>query len=354
MNTKTLIVAAIAIVLVVLGGIVFTQSNTHVQDNATSYLIPLKAADLGYIQIDTPENSKFEIKNRLNESDKGMVYFKNTGNYSAEIEGIVINKNLTGQLISQNMKLDSVNNNTKIYKSNSIYQLVKTVNDTDIILTGKDIHVLSEMASTITVKDTKNLTSPVKTEKTEVEKVVDKNKEVKKAKKETPKVEKTQDKQQNAQNNKPNVETTRDNKADVETTSENKSNVETTTDDKSDVETTTQNVVKKSEEPLYIGGGIFKTGSALEDKTIAKIYVGGEHAGDTVKIKIKYYRDGDSLNEGNLVTKTVDGNGYIEVSSADSYSKFPDKAYMELYDADGVLQATQTVTLTPDSTTQYF
>ena len=88
MKTKTLIVAAIAVVLLVLGAIVVTQSNTHVQDNATSYLVPLKSANLGYIQIDTPENSKFEIKNTFNESDKGMVYFKNTGNYTKEVEGI--------------------------------------------------------------------------------------------------------------------------------------------------------------------------------------------------------------------------------------------------------------------------
>ena len=316
MNTKTLIVAAIAVVLLVLGAIVVTQSNTHVQDNATSYLVPMKSADLGYIQIDTPENSKFEIKNTFNESDKGMVYFKNTGNYTKEVEGIIISKNLTDELISQNMELDSDNGTTKVYKSNSVYQIVKSINGTDIILTGSDVHVLGEMAQTIVVKDTSNITTPQEkqVEKTELEKVVDKTKKAKKQ----------------------------------------KSNVETTKEEKPVIETTTEKVVKKSSEPLYIGGGIFKTGTSLEDKTIAKIYVGGEHAGDTVKIKIKYYRDGDSLNTGNMVTKTVDSDGYIQVASADAYTKFPDKAYIELYDASGSLQATQTVTLTPDSTTQYF
>lgn len=324
MNTKTLIIASIAVVVLVLGGIVLTQTGGPTQDNATAYLVPLKSADLGYIQIDAPENSTFEIKNKFNETGKGMVYLKNTGNFTKEIEGIIISKNLTDQLISENMQLDSQTNDTKVYKNNNIYQIVKTVDDTDIILTGQDLHVLTEMADTLVVKDTKNITTPIskKVKKTPVEEVVDKNKEVKKAKKETPK-----------------VETTRDNSPKVETPK---------------VETTSEPVVKKSTTPLYIGGGIFKTGSGLSDKTIAKIYVGGEHAGDTVKIKIKYYRDGDSLNNGNLVTKTVDSDGYIQVASADAYSKFPDKAYMELYDADGVLQMTQTVTLTPDSTTQYF
>ena len=330
MNTKTLIIASIALVLLVLGGIVLTQSNTHVQDNATAYLVPLKTADLGYIQISAPENSKFEVKNKVNETNKGMVYLKNTGNYSKEIEGIIISRNLTGELISQNMELDSQYNNTKVFKSNNVYQIVRTVNDTDIILTGQDLNVLSEMASTAIVKDTENITASAagQVEETPVEKAVDKNKEVKKARMETPK-----------------VETAKDEKPDVETTVDKNPNVETTTE-KAESE--------KSSEPLYIGGGIFKTGKNLEDRTIAKIYVGGEHAGDTVKIKIRYYRDGDSLNEGNLVTKTVDSDGYIQVASADAYTRFPDMAYMELYDASGVLQATQTVTLTPDSTVQYF
>ncbi len=347
MNSKTLIIAGIAIVLLVLGGIVLTQHNTHTQENTTSYLVGLKSADLGYIQIDTPENSKFEVKNKVNETDKGMVYLKNTGAYSKEIEGIIINKNLTDQLIPETMQLDSQNDTIKVFKSNNAVRMVKTIDDTDIILVGSDQHVLSEMAQTIIVKDTKNITSPKPVEKTQVEKVIDKNKEIKKqtTNKEKPKAETTKDKnkeikKQTTNKGKPKVETTKDKKPDVETTVDKTPKVETTKDTPTD--------------PLYIGGGIFKTGSELEDKTEAKIYIDGAHPGDTIKIKIKYYRDGESLNTGNLVTATVDDEGYVHISSADAYTKFPDKAYMELYDASGILQSTQTVTLTPDSTTQYF
>jgi hypothetical protein len=107
-------------------------------------------------------------------------------------------------------------------------------------------------------------------------------------------------------------------------------------------------------EKLYIGGGIIHTGSATSDKTNAKIYIDGGHPGETVIIRIKYYRDGNSLNHGNMVTATIKDDGYVNINSADAYKYFPDKAYIELYDSDGVLQSTQTVTLTPDDSTQYF
>ena len=94
--------------------------------------------------------------------------------------------------------------------------------------------------------------------------------------------------------------------------------------------------------------------SSLDAKTNAKIYIDGGNPGESVKIKIKYYRDGNSLNKGNLVTKTIQNDGYIDINSADSYKYYPDKAYIELYDLDGTLQSTQTVTLNPDSSTQYF
>ena len=86
----------------------------------------------------------------------------------------------------------------------------------------------------------------------------------------------------------------------------------------------------------------------------SKIYIDGGNPGESIKIKIKYYRDGNSLNKGNLVTKTIGDDGYININSADSYKYYPDKAYIELYDLNDNLQSTQTVTLNPDSTTQYF
>ena len=88
---------------------------------------------------------------------------------------------------------------------------------------------------------------------------------------------------------------------------------------------------------MTIGGGSFTTGSSLSDKTYASIYVGPEHAGENVKIQIKYSRDGSSLNNGNMVPKTVDSDGYIKVTSADSYKYYPDYATINIYDTSGNL-----------------
>lgn len=105
---------------------------------------------------------------------------------------------------------------------------------------------------------------------------------------------------------------------------------------------------------MTIYGGSFSTGSSLSDKTYASIYVGPEHSGENVKIQIKYSRDGSSLNNGNMVPKTVDSSGYINVRSADAYKYYPDFAEINVYDTSGNLLDSQSVSLTPDSGTQYF
>ena len=105
---------------------------------------------------------------------------------------------------------------------------------------------------------------------------------------------------------------------------------------------------------MTISGGSFSTGSGLSDKTYASIYVGPEHSGEKVKIQIKYSRDGSSLNNGNMVSKTVDSSGYINVKSADAYKYYPDFAEINVYDTSGNLLDSQSVYLTPDSGTQYF
>ena len=73
-----------------------------------------------------------------------------------------------------------------------------------------------------------------------------------------------------------------------------------------------------------------------------------------MKIQIKYSRDGSHLNSGNMVPKTVDSSGYINVASADSYKYYPDYAEINLYDTSGNLLDTQSVSLSPQSGTQTF
>jgi len=105
---------------------------------------------------------------------------------------------------------------------------------------------------------------------------------------------------------------------------------------------------------MSIESGSFSTGGGLNDKTYASIYVGPEHAGEKVKIQIFYSRDGSTLNNGNMVPKTVDSSGYIEVASADAYKYFPDYAEINLFDNSGNLLDTQSVSLSPEKGTQTF
>lgn len=115
-----------------------------------------------------------------------------------------------------------------------------------------------------------------------------------------------------------------------------------------------QSAQPQASSSMSILGGSFSTAGGLEDKTYASIFVGPEHAGENVQIQIFYSRDGSTLNNGNMVPKTVDSSGYIEVASADAYKYFPDYAEINLYDASGKLLDTQSVSLNPDSGTQTF
>lgn len=105
---------------------------------------------------------------------------------------------------------------------------------------------------------------------------------------------------------------------------------------------------------ISILSGSFSTGGGLNDKTYASIFVGKEHSGEKVQIQIFYSRDGADLNNGNMVPKTVNSDGYIEVASADAYEFFPDYAEINLYDSSGKLLDTKNVNLNPESGTQTF
>lgn len=115
-----------------------------------------------------------------------------------------------------------------------------------------------------------------------------------------------------------------------------------------------QSAQPQASSSMSILGGSFSTAGGLEDKTYASIFVGSEHAGENVQIQIFYSRDGSTLNNGNMVPKTVDSSGYIEVASAEAYKYFPDYAEINLYDSSGNLLDTQSVSLNPDSGTQTF
>lgn len=114
-----------------------------------------------------------------------------------------------------------------------------------------------------------------------------------------------------------------------------------------------QNTVS-SNAPLEIISGSFYTGSSLSSKTQCKVFVGQEHAGEKVKISVLYSRDGSNLNQGKIVPVTVDGSGYVSVSSADAFKYYPDNAYITLYDSAGDIQDTRNVYMNAAGGTQTF
>lgn len=105
---------------------------------------------------------------------------------------------------------------------------------------------------------------------------------------------------------------------------------------------------------MSILGGSFSTGSAESDKTYAQIYVGTQNAGKSVIVQIFYSRDGNALNNGNMVPASVHSDGYLYITSADAYHYYPDYATINLYDSNSNLLDTQSVSLSPTSGTQYF
>ena len=105
---------------------------------------------------------------------------------------------------------------------------------------------------------------------------------------------------------------------------------------------------------LKVISGDITTGSSLSDKTKAHIYVGSEHSGETIKITAVYMRDGANLNNGNILSKVVDSDGYVSFNSAEPFNEYPDTAIIKIYDNDGNIIDSKTVNLDPQSGTQSF
>jgi len=115
-----------------------------------------------------------------------------------------------------------------------------------------------------------------------------------------------------------------------------------------------EKTAKQDTSSIRIQGGSFSTGSADADKTYASIYVGKENAGKDVIVQIFYSRDGNSLNNGNMVPASVHSDGYLYITSADAYLYYPDYATINLFDSSGNLLDTKSVSLQPTSGTQTF
>lgn len=158
MNKKmSLIVVAIAVLLIVVGAVLIITNPLGGEIVADSSDIPLKAHDFKLFEIKTPEASNFTVKN---EAD-GMKYYLNNGNYSGNFSGIIISKGLTDSLIGDNAVSISNSTDEKIYsfvlKNETNYKIVSNHGDVDIILIGNDLNLLKEVSDSIKIKDVSNL-----------------------------------------------------------------------------------------------------------------------------------------------------------------------------------------------------
>ena len=105
---------------------------------------------------------------------------------------------------------------------------------------------------------------------------------------------------------------------------------------------------------VSIGFCDFYTGSSSSDKSYCSANIGTQHYGETYQISVLYSREGSNLNDGSLVKKTVDDEGFLHVSSSNAFSYYPDKAIVTIYDMDNNVLDEETYYLDPVSGSQSY
>lgn len=105
---------------------------------------------------------------------------------------------------------------------------------------------------------------------------------------------------------------------------------------------------------LKILGGEISTGSSISSKTKAHINLGKNNAGKQVKITAKYLCDGKYLNNGNILTRTVDSDGYVSFPTDKGFDRYPDTVEIYIYDNNMNIIDKKTVLLETESGTQSF
>ena len=132
-NKGTILIIIIAIALIAIG-IYLIHSGTQTTMDGTANEFELETYALKNFDIKAPKGVNFSENN----SNDKMIYYQNVGEHSDEISGI------------------SNTSTEKIYvsqvKNNTVYKVVTTKNNTDIILIGQDLNLLKELANTTTIK----------------------------------------------------------------------------------------------------------------------------------------------------------------------------------------------------------
>lgn len=150
-NKGTILIIIIAIALIAIG-IYLIHSGTQTTMDGTANEFELETYALKNFDIKAPKGVNFSENN----SNDKMIYYQNVGEHSDEISGIIVNKNLTDTLLGDKITPLSNTSTEKIYvsqvKNNTVYKVVTTKNNIDIILIGQDLNLLKELANTTTIK----------------------------------------------------------------------------------------------------------------------------------------------------------------------------------------------------------
>lgn len=253
--------------------------------------IPLETMDFEIFKMDVPVGSEFvETQSMPNYGFGGFIGLENAGDYSKEVFSLMIS-NIQGSSHPSQTSLDRTEGDIKVYKDNQ----------------GRDgyyiVRQIGDYEFTLIGKDDQTMVRMLKT---------------------------------------------------IKITDEDELASESSQSSSSSQTTSSAPTSSSSPSSISILGGSFSTGSADEDKTYARINVGTAHAGEDVIVQIWYERDGNTLNNGNMVPATVHSDGYLEIASADAYKYYPDHATINIYDSNSKLLATQSVSLSPSAGTQTF
>jgi len=246
-DSKPIIITIIAIVAIIIIGVGVYASGVFTPD------VPLNTQDFGAFKVDVPKGSDFVVKDSVTtDPKKVMVSYENKGKYSDELTIILVANNASS-IDNDNddeIELVETDGNMKVYK-------YKEADGTGVCCFAH-------------VDDGDNQFEAIGYDLNTVKRVA--------------KTFKAGDMNQL------------------------KNNVTPLTEASSSSSSAPASSTPSS---ISILGGSFSTGSADADKTYARINVGTAHAGEDVIVQIFYSRDGNSLNNGNMVPATVHSDGYL-------------------------------------------
>lgn len=256
---------------------------------------PLQMTSFGEFKMLAPVGSNYVETNSMPSYGNigGFIILENGGKYKNEVFGIMVST-IDGTTTPSQFSVDRQEGDITVFKDNqgnNEYYVVRKVGDYEFSLIGSDDKAMVKMLQSVEITDSNGLLS-----------------------KSTPTAEQTS----------------------------------------STAASAPSAPASSTPSAISILGGSFSTGSADADKTYARINVGTAHAGENVIVQIFYSRNGNALNNGNMVPASVHSDGYLEIASADAYKYYPDHATIKIYDSNSKLLTTKDVSLSPTSGTQTF